>query len=154
MLLLVIDADLDETAHFIFGFDAAREEVDEGAIDMVAVGEHFGMGRARQQAAVRARMARAEGFVIGIEAKGETLVEAAIGRQMTGEHEGLEEPGHMREMPFGRAGVGHRLDGLILDRERGGEFERSGSRRDEALAQIGAGFALLARSLNGRMRYP
>ena len=30
------------------------------------------------------------------------------------EDEGFEEPGGMRQMPFGRARVGHRLDALIL----------------------------------------
>ena len=37
---------------------------------------------------------------------------------MRTQDEGLEEPGHMRAMPLGRARVGHRLDDLILGRQK------------------------------------
>ena len=33
----------------------------------------------------------------------------------------LEKPGGMRAVPFGRAGIRHRLDDLVLGRQRRGE---------------------------------
>ena len=37
---------------------------------------------------------------------------------MRPQHEGLEEPRRVRQVPLGRAGVGHRLDRLVLRRQR------------------------------------
>ena len=81
-------------------------------VDMLPiVGDLVGRGP-RDQAALRPGMAWPGGDVIGIVQKAEAFVE--IGRRATAEQELLEEPGHMRTMPFGRAGVGHRLDDLVL----------------------------------------
>src|SRR4030095_6344437 len=46
------------------------------------------------------------------------LIKERIAGQMLAENEGLEEPRHMREVPFGRARVFHRLDRHVLGGKR------------------------------------
>ncbi|MCY1303951.1 hypothetical protein D9M70_536830 [compost metagenome] len=87
-------------------------------VDVRAIGPHPGQRRSRQQTALRPRLARAEGFVIGIEQVGEGGIERAVVRCVRGEQKGLEEPGGMGQVPFGRAGIGHRLDDHVLLAER------------------------------------
>ena len=48
----------------------------------------------------------------------QVFVEAPVAGREGFEHEALEEPGHVREMPLGRADVGHRLHDRVLGRER------------------------------------
>ena len=70
-------------------------------------------------------MTRADRFVVGIEEILVGRIERTIGRQVGPQHEGFEEPRGMREMPLGRAGIRHRLHGLVFRRERLGERSRS-----------------------------
>jgi hypothetical protein len=53
---------------------------------------------------------------------------------MIAKHEGLEKPGGVGEVPFGRRGVGKGLDRRIGVAERCGEVERQPARRGEAIA--------------------
>ena len=78
-------------------------------------------------------VARAFGFVIAVEEVGPTLVEWAIARHMVAKDEGLEEPGRVREMPFGGGCIRERLDGRVGIAERRGELERELARRKQPL---------------------
>ena len=124
VLLLVMQADLQnfEHARGIRGRHIGDQPLDRG-IDMGAIGGDVGAVRPRDQAALGARMARAGGDVIGVEQEGKTLVEDLVVGIVRHEQEGLEEPGDMRAMPFGRRGIGHRLHDLVLGRQmRGARF--------------------------------
>src|SRR5262245_35707342 len=68
----------------------------------------------RQEAPRRARYPLAHGLVVRVEEESETLVERPVTSIGRGEHEGLEEPGGVRQVPFGGAGVGHGLQLLIF----------------------------------------
>ena len=67
----------------------------------------------RDHAASRARLTRADALVIGIEQEIELRIERAVAGKIRFENHRLEEPGRMREMPFRRACIGHRLHGRI-----------------------------------------
>ncbi len=58
--------------------------------------------------------------VIGIEQEGVIGVEGLVALAVLAEQELLEEPGGMGAMPFGRAGVRHRLDQLVLGAQGSG----------------------------------
>src|SRR3546814_6010956 len=51
------------------------------------------------------------------------LVEDPVAAQMRQQHHRFEKPGGMREMPFGRARIGHRLHRGIGIRQRFGKFQ-------------------------------
>src|SRR3954447_23125995 len=132
VLLLVIDADLNEPCHLPGGIDAACEERVQALIDMRAVGENLGIGGPRQERAFRPRLPLALAFVIRIEAEIEFRVENPVARQMMLQDESLEEPGDVRQMPLGRARVLHGLDDLIFRRERSRKTERELASGEEA----------------------
>ena len=115
MLLLVIETDLEDAQHLGELRSAGLvDEPHDRSIDMRAIGRDLAVGRPRHQSALRARMPRPGRDIVGVEQIGELLVEDAVARQMRQQQELLEEPGRMRPMPFGRTGVRHRLDDLIL----------------------------------------
>ena len=87
---------------------------------MRAIGCDIVGGRPRDQPALGTRMTRAGGDVIGIEQEGKAFVENFVGRIVRPEQELLEEPGDVRAVPFGRARIRHRLDLLVLGRQRRG----------------------------------
>ena len=60
------------------------------------------------------------GDVIGIEQKGVVGVEGLVALAVLAEQELLEEPGGMGAVPFGRTGVRHRLDQLVLGTQGSG----------------------------------
>jgi hypothetical protein len=66
----------------------------------------------------RPRRTGAGRHVIRIEQIAEACVEDAVAGKMRQQQELLEEPGRVRPVPFGGAGVGHRLHDLILGAER------------------------------------
>ena len=122
MLLLVMQAELEQRGRpapgrGVGGFGKARHR----GVDMVAIGADDIDRRARQEAALGPRMARPHRLVIGVEQIGEGRVEHAILPGERAEDEGLEKPAGVRQMPFCRAGIGHRLDRLVLGRQIGGE---------------------------------
>ena len=119
MLLLVVQPDLEHAEDFrkCRRFRFGDQPLDRG-VHVGAVGGDFFVGRAGDEAALWARVARAGGDVIRVEQEGEARVENLVAGDLLGEQELLEEPGGMRAMPLDRAGVGHRLDDLVLGRER------------------------------------
>ena len=113
------------------GIEQARQRrIDEGAI--VA---HLVRRGPREQPALAARLPRADALIIGVEAIFEALVEHAIVGEEALQQERLEEPGGMREMPFGRARVVDRLHDLILVAQRRGKLGRQRARGEQAIAQ-------------------
>ena len=108
MLLLVMQPELDDLR--------GRVDLGHALVDVRAVAHHLVDGRSRQKAARRAIPARADGLVVRVE----QVVIARVERLVAGarrQHEGLEEPGRVRQVPFDRATVGHRLRDEILDGE-------------------------------------
>ena len=139
MLLLVIDAELDQDRQRIGPLidEAAREELRQRLIDVGAIRAHLLRRRARQQPAPPARLSLAFALVVGVEAVLEVGRELAVVRQVRLEDETLVEPGRVREVPFRRTGVVHRLHGLVFVAQRSCKRERELAARSQALVQIG-----------------
>jgi hypothetical protein len=121
MLLFVIEADLDQRRQpgQLLGAGAA-EELHHRRIDMLAIGRHLIGSGAGEVAALRPRVARPGADIIGIEQIGIIRIERPIARAVWAEQELFEKPRGMGAVPFGRAGVRHRLHQLILGAERRG----------------------------------
>ena len=133
----------DPAAPVLRGFDAegdgyygtlscAREVAAVGAECMLVLREDFIEAGTREEPPFRTRLPRAGGLVVGIEAVGEPLIERSEARQMRLQHESLEEPGGVREVPLGRAGVVHGLDDLILRAQRFGKSQGQAARFRQA----------------------
>src|SRR5690242_16951641 len=90
-------------------------------VDKVAIFENLARCRPRQHSAPGTRMPRAERLIVRIEEKVVALVERTIAGRVRQQDNALEEPCGMGEVPFRGAGVGHRLDRLILRRQRTGQ---------------------------------
>ena len=129
---------------------AGRHVVDQPldrGIDMRAIGGDVLAVRPRDQPALRPRVARTGGDVIGIEQKRKPLVENLVARIVRHQQELLEKPGDVGAMPFGRAGVGHRLHDLVFGRQmRGARF---GLRPHPAEGVAPVGARLVRRLRNG-----
>ena len=122
MLLLVVQAEFDQRRDVVPQLRAdIVDQLQHRRGDVVAIGGDRIDGRARQEAALRPRMARPDRLVIGVEQVGEGGVERPVGGVERLQQKGLEKPAGMRQMPFRRADVGHRLDRLILRSEVGGQ---------------------------------
>ena len=93
--------------------------VEQTADSLVDVGPPASDGlvvRAGQQTSPGSRDAGADAVVIGVEQEAVVFVP---GRDTAGpQQELLEEPGGVGPMPFGGAGVGHRLHLLVLGRQQ------------------------------------
>jgi hypothetical protein len=119
VLLFVLQSELEQVGrHVVRG-----EQLENGVIDVTPVREHVVEARAREHAALGARVLVAYGVVIGIEQYPVRRVEALVARPLR-EQEGFKEPGGVREVPLRRARVGHRLQRAILGRKSGRESER------------------------------
>ena len=103
---------------------------------MPAIGGDFLGAGTGQMAALVAGVARSGADVIGIEQEGVVGMKRLVARAMFAEQELLEEPGGMGAMPFGRAGVRHRLDQLVFRRKRGGAALGLVSDLEEGFDQI------------------
>ncbi len=119
MLLLVVQADLQDAQHLRQRRRVgARQQALDRLVDMRPEGGDLRTVRPGQEAAQRARMPGTGGHIVGIEQVAEAGVEDRVARQMRQQQELLEEPGGMRPMPLGGAGIGHRLHDLVLGAER------------------------------------
>ncbi len=139
MLLLVVDAELDEHRQRIGALidEAACEQLRERLVDVAAILAHLLCRRTRQQPAPAARLPLAFALVVGVEAVLEVRRELAVVRQVRLEDEALVEPGRVREVPFRRTGVVHRLHSLVFVAQRGRKRERQLAAGPQALVQIG-----------------
>ncbi len=136
MLLLVIDAELDQRRGF--RAHAAGEEQRERLVHMRAIVAH-GLGRrAREQPTFAARLPRSHALIIGVEAIFEALVEHAVAGEEALQHEGLEEPSGMGEVPFGRARIVIGLHDLVLVAQGPGELARQRPGAEQAVPEAAA----------------
>src|SRR5207249_1921096 len=85
-----------------------------------------------------ARGARGGRHVVGIEEIRELLVEDPITGKMGDQEELLEEPSRVRAMPFGRAGVRHRLHQLVFGAQGSGATLGLRAHGAEGIAPDGA----------------
>ena len=90
-----------------------------------------------------ARMLVADGVVVGVE-QHRTRVEGRVAGSVRREHERLEEPRRVREVPLGRARVGHRLHDAVLGRQRRRERERLRADVARSVARAARRVGLLA----------
>ena len=111
MLLLVIAAELDQLGDW--GAKIILHERRHRAVDVVAIRDDRLERRARDHAPSRTRLTRADALVIGVEQEIELRIEGAVTWEIGFENHSLEKPRRMREMPFCRTGVGHRLHGRV-----------------------------------------
>jgi len=74
-----------------------------------AIAKHLGQGRPGDHAAPGAGMAFALCLIIAVEQEREARVMQLIAGNEIAQNEGFEKPAGMRQMPFGRGGVVHRL---------------------------------------------
>ncbi len=111
MLLFVITAELDQLS------DGRRKIIlhqrRHRAVDMVAIRSDRLQRRAREHAASGTRLTRAYALVVGVEQEIELRIEGAVAGEILFEDHRLEKPGRMREVPFCRARIGHRLHGRV-----------------------------------------
>ncbi|MNQ39555.1 hypothetical protein D3C85_531800 [compost metagenome] len=137
MLLLVRQPQLDQ-----FGGGLGQRRPQQGThvfIHMPAVVQHLGHARAGHQPALRPWMTRADGFVIGVEQVSEGRIERAITNDIFGQQKRLEEPGDMRHVPLGGAGIGHGLHDHVFRAQRCDQAFRAAANSLVALEQRTAG---------------
>src|SRR5262249_36810226 len=96
---------------------------------------------AGQQAALRARMLRADLLVVRVEQLAESGVKGSVVRARSSQDEGLEEPARMGEVPLRGAGIVHRLHLAVLGRERRPQLLGERSHRAIAVSQVRGGGA-------------
>lgn len=134
VLLFVIDPQFDQ------GADAGPgrvvrpvDKVNHGLVHVPAVLRDFRDAGPGQHAAAGAGMPVTFGLVVGVEEIAELRVEGPVAGLELLQDEGLEEPGRMRQMPFGGTGVFHGLHHLVFRRQVGHQCLRQGARRDQVL---------------------
>ena len=140
MLLFVMAAELDQRQ--CLGRQIGQG-IEQRGIDIGAIGLHFVERRPSHHAAPVARVAMALGFVIAVEQERKAFVVKPVARRMIAQHEGFEKPRRMRQMPFRRGGVLHRLHRRI-------GIAQGGDQRDRKIAHIGkAGGERQRRAIGG-----
>jgi len=103
----------------------AGQQALHALVHIGAVGQHLGQRGAREQAALRARVLGAHAVVVRIEQHAKRRVERCKRQFVRLQHKGLEEPGGVRQVPFGGAGVGHGLGAGVFRRQRGRQRHRA-----------------------------
>ena len=110
VLLLMVQAQVDELRQFrALGIPGPGNDVKHARIDLRPVGQHFIERRAADQAPLRARILVAHAVVVAVEQDAKTGVKGLELALEAFQYEGFKKPGQVRQMPFGRAGVGHGL---------------------------------------------
>ena len=110
---------------------AAHHMVAVAGLDVVAAGEEVLAAATRttggegEEAALGPWVPRPERLVVRVEQGAPPRIVTPVARPVGREHQLLEEPRGVRQVPLGRAGVGHRLRHLILGIERRGEGDRA-----------------------------
>ena len=108
MLLLVVQPEGDKLIERGVT-DSGGEQALHAVVHSSAVELHIGERRPGDQPALSSRVHVAHTLVVAVEQHAECRVERLeIGLEAL-KDERLEKPGQVREVPFGRTGVGHRL---------------------------------------------
>jgi hypothetical protein len=126
MLLLVLQPQRDQRLELaaLARIELAGQQARHARVDVGPVGAHLRHRRPRQQAALGARMLFADAVVIGVEQHPERRMERLEAGLHALQDKGLEEPRGVRQVPFDRTGVGHRLRAAILVGQRLGQQQR------------------------------
>ena len=90
-------------------------------IDCRTVSHHMSQRRPAQQAALGSRVACTYLLVVGVEEHAKAGVKRAMSKLVCRENKGFEKPAAMRQMPLGRAGIGHGLHAGIFSGQRCGQ---------------------------------
>ena len=110
MLRLVVQAQHQRAGGGVQGGGIGLgDEAVHRRIDPAPVGPHLVQRRATEWPALRPRVARAQRLVIPIEQPRPAQIGRPVAAFVRLQHPGLEKPDGVRQMPFGRAGIGHRL---------------------------------------------
>jgi hypothetical protein len=104
-------------------------------VDFPPVGEDVLKRRPGHQAAAGAFYPLAERLVIAVEQRLEARIDGTIAR-LLGEDHGLEEPAGMRQVPFARAAVGHRLGRQVLGAQPLGQDGHGGAHGPEGRQNV------------------
>lgn len=140
VLLLVVQTEFDEA--FDRGVGLAVEPVEQrlhARVDGPAVTVDLLDGRTRQQAALVARVELADRLVVGVEQHVKAGEAEFVSRQVRAQQEGLEEPRHVRDVPFRRTGLQAGLRLVVLGQQRCTERLGDCTDRTVASAQFGRG---------------
>ena len=139
VLLFVIETEFDQRCDDLecLAFELHDQPVD-GRIDVRAIVGDVGRIGSCQHSAMRTGMARACRDVIRIEQERILFVEFGIALAIGLEQKLFEEPGRVRAVPFGGAGVRHRLDDLVFRRQRRCAALGFGADHPEGVAQFQA----------------
>jgi hypothetical protein len=122
MLLFVLQAELDQR---VDRWVVRRGEQRRHAlVDLRTIGLDLGQAGTRDEAALRPRMLLAHLVVVAVEQHPVVGVERLEAALVALEHEGFEKPRHVRQMPLGRADVGHRLHLRVGLGQRLGQEQR------------------------------
>ena len=128
VLLFVVVGQFHEWPDFAPGLiGGAADQGLGGVFHVPAVSLHVFQRRARQQTALGSLMAGSDRFVIGIEQEIIIGVKFPVRRIKRLEDKRLERPRRVRQMPFGRADIGHGLDTLVFRRQRRRQLKRAGA---------------------------
>ena len=111
VLLFVIAAEFDQFSDS--GRNVVSHERRHRAVDMVAIRIDSFERRAGEHAPSWTRLTRADALIVRVEQEIELRIERAITGEALFENHRLEKPCRMREMPFCRARIGHRLHGGV-----------------------------------------
>ena len=119
VLLFVVQADCEDRLHFIEQFVIrAFQQFLNVRVDRLPEAIGFGDRRTRDQPAEVAPVHVARGIVVGVKKIGVLRNHRAVARHPNLQNEGLKKPAGVREMPFRRADVRHRLHDVIFRFER------------------------------------
>ena len=113
VLLLVIESKLHEEFELLVNL--VLELLQYSCIDVSPIFDDFSYRRPRQETTSWPSVHLASRVVIRVEEVVVLLVKRFVVFRVRQEHETFEEPRHVREVPLGRAYVGHTLDHMILD---------------------------------------
>ena len=116
VLLLVLQAQLYQCAQCRI-LPRRGQKVQHARIHIGPVRQHLGQRGARDQTALRPRVAGADTVVIRVEQDPEGGRKRRKTRLVRLQHKGFKKPGGVGQMPFGRAGVGHGLGGAVFGRQ-------------------------------------
>ena len=125
MLLLMVNTERDKLCS-LWGRLIGEKLLHTG-VNMRAVGHHVLKRRTGQHAASGARVALSHGVIIGVEHVLKVSVEFFIAAKMRLQDEAFEEPGDVRQMPFCRARIVHRLHGCVGIGQGNGQRPRIGA---------------------------
>ena len=119
VLLLMLQPQCDELQQFVLcSLVRACQQIQHARINLSPPGQHLRQRGAADKAPIGARILVANAVVITVEQNAEAGIKGFETRLKPFQHKSFEKPGHMGQMPLGRAGVGHGLKLAVLGAQR------------------------------------